>query len=392
MSSPPAIIPRSSLAPAAASGSRVPVAGPWITEHEVERVADAVRNGWYDNATAYVDAFEAGFASYVGRRFAIALPSCTSAIHLSLLALGIGPGDEVIVPESTWIASAAPATWVGATPIFADVDATTWSLSVDSFLSHVTDRTRAVVPVDLYGNMPDMYRLVAECDQRGIVIVEDAAAALGARIGDRAAGSFGATSVFSFHGTKTLTCGEGGMLVTDDAALVKRVNVLRDHGRWAGDPAFYNREVAYKYKMSTAQAALGHAQLDRVRDLVDKKRQIFRWYERRLADVVGITLNAEPAGTYNSCWMSTMILGREYEMTGEQLGQALSDRGIDTRPFFRPLSSLPAYADRNLSAINAKRNSVSYRLGRTGINLPSALLLDEHQVEYVCSQLLDVLH
>src|SRR5439155_2217506 len=239
---------------------RIPVSGPWITQKEIDYVADAAANAWYANANRYHERFEKAFAQYVGTRYAIALPSCTSAIHLSLAAKRIGPGDDVIVPESTWIASAAPVTYVGATTVFADIDPETWCMSADSFARCITPWTKAVIPVDLYGGMPDWDALRAVAEKHGIFVIEDAAEAVGSEYKGRRAGAFGDAGVFSFHGSKTLTTGEGGMLVTNDEELYRRALFLRDHGRQPGDHMFFNTEVAYKYKMSSLQAALGLAQ------------------------------------------------------------------------------------------------------------------------------------
>jgi perosamine synthetase len=236
---------------------RIPVAGLWITQKEIDYVTDAVTNAWYGNANMYHERFEKAFAEYIGVKFAVALPTCTSALHLSLLALGVKEGDEVIAPDATWIATSAPISYVGGTPVFADIDHDTWCLSAESFQACITPRTKAVIPVDLYGGMPDMDAICAIARRHNIAIIEDAAEALGAEYKDRHAGSFGDTGVFSFHGSKTVTSGEGGMLVTDREDLFKRIQVLRDHGRQPGDRMFWNTEVAYKYKMSSMQAALG---------------------------------------------------------------------------------------------------------------------------------------
>jgi perosamine synthetase len=363
---------------------RIPVAGPWITQHEVDYVAEATKTAWYGNSNAYQQRFEAAFANYVGRRYGIALPSCTSAIHLALLAIGLGGNDEVVIPEATWIASSAPVTYVGATPVFADIDRQTWCLSAESFERAVTPRTRAVIPVNLYGAMPDYDRILEIAERHGVVVIEDAAESVGSSYRGHRAGSFGLASVFSFHGSKTLTTGEGGMLLTDDDALYRRCRVLADHGRRPGDRAFWNAEIGQKYKMSSLQAALGLAQLERVEELVQKKRQIFGWYRLALASVPGITINTEPDDTVNSVWMITAILDPGLGWSKEALGAALSAEGIDTRPFFYPLSSLPAYAGSPHAGVAAQRNRVAYDICARGINLPSALSLTRDQVEFVC--------
>jgi perosamine synthetase len=364
--------------------TRIPVAGPSITNREIDYVADAAANGWYAGSAIYQERFETAFADYLGMRYAVALPSCTSAIHLALAALGVGPGDEVIVPELTWIASAAPISYVGATPVFADVDPITWCLSAKSFSELITPRTKAVIPVDLYGGMPAMDSIRAVARQHGIAVIEDAAEAIGSEFQGRRAGSLGDIGVFSFHGSKTLTTGEGGMLVTNDDAIHSRVLTLRDHGRPPGDRAFWNTEVAFKYKMSALQAALGLAQLERIEQLVARKRAIFDHYRCRLAAVPGFTLNAEPAGTKNSYWMTTLVVDPSFGPEKEDLIARLSAAGIDTRPFFYPLSSLPAYRHLSQAVAAAERNRESYRISPWGINLPSALTLTEQQVEYVC--------
>ncbi len=369
---------------------RIPVAGPWITQREIDYVTDAVTNCWYGQASRYHDRFERAFADYIGVQHAVALPSCTSAIHLSLAALGIGPGDEVIVPDVTWIASAAPIIYVGATPIFADIDEHTWCLSPASVAQCITDKTKAIVAVDLYGNMPDMDALLNLATRHGIAVIEDAAEAFGSENAGRKAGSFGDTGVFSFHGSKTITTGEGGMLVTDRRDLFDRVCFLRDHGRAPGDVSFYNWEVAFKYRMSSLQAALGLAQLERAEELVARKREIFRWYAERLQGIPGLTLNSEPVETVNSYWMVTAVLDPGLGWKCDVLMQRLSKRGIDTRPFFRPLSSLPAFHDAADRVKAQRRNVVAYRLSPCGINLPSAMSLTAAQVDIVCETLAQI--
>jgi perosamine synthetase len=366
---------------------RIPVAGPWITQKEIAYVTDAVRSAWYANANVYHARFESAFAQHLGLKYAVSLPSCTSAIHLALAALSIGPGDEVIVPDITWIASAAPITYVGATTVFADVDPRTWCLSAKAFAECITPRTRAVIPVDLYGGMPDMDAIAEVAREHDVTIIEDVAQAIGALYQGRPAGSLGDIGVLSFHGSKTLTTGEGGMLVTDREDVYQRVMVLRDHGRIAGEKMFWNGEVAYKYKMSSLQAALGLAQLERLEELISRKREIFAWYRDELADVREVTLNAEPPGTRNSYWMVTAILDVSLGLEKEPLMAFLGERDIDSRPFFYPLSSLPAYAAQSEARRARLRNRVSYDLSPRGINLPSALNLTRDQVRRVCDVL-----
>jgi len=383
------VINTNSQAPVATE--RIPVSGPWITDREIRYVTDAVTHAWYSDANRWHQRFEQAFADYLGIPHVTALPSCTSAIHLSLAALGIGPGDEVIVPEVTWIATSAPVTYVGARPVFADVDRDTWMLTPESVQACLTPRTRAVIPVDLYGGVPDYDGLRNLADQHGLALIEDAAEAIGTEYRGRRAGSLGTTGVFSFHGSKTLTTGEGGLLATTDEALFRRILHLRDHGREPGDRYFCNTGVGFKYKMSAMQAALGLAQLERVEELVSKKRQIFAWYRQRLARVPGLTLNAEPSGTRNSYWMVTVVWEASGRPRQREVQDLLDRRGIDSRPFFHPLSSLPAYQDLPEARVARDRNWVSYDLNDRALNLPSALNLTEAQVDRVCTELLRIL-
>lgn len=362
---------------------KIPVAGPSITQHEINYVRDAVQNAWYQNANIYNEKFEKAFAEYLGAKHVMALPSCTSAIHLSLLALGIGPGDEVIVPEITWIATSAPINYVGATPVFADIESKTWCLSPDSFEKSITSKTKAVIPVDLYGNMPEFDQINKIASKYGITVIEDAAEAIGSEYRGKKAGTLGHLGVFSFHGSKTLTTGEGGMLVTNDKKLFERALVLRDHGRHPGDFMFFNHEVGYKYKMSSMQAALGLAQLERVEELVDKKREIFSWYFSELNSIPGVIFNFENSHTKNSYWMTTAVFNEEIGITKEDIIAESEKYNISLRPFFYPLSSLPAYSNKDVNKFK-KNNVIAYRTSPYGINLPSYLNIEYKDVKYVC--------
>ncbi|MFN3430889.1 MAG: DegT/DnrJ/EryC1/StrS family aminotransferase [Candidatus Sericytochromatia bacterium] len=366
---------------------KIPVSGPSITQKEIDLVTEAVTTAWYDKANVYHDRFEQAFAAYVGTRHAVALPSCTSALHLALLALGVGPGDEVVVPDLTWIASVAPVHYVGATPVFADADPETWCMTGRTFEACLTPRTKAVIPVDLYGGMAEMDAIRRVAEAHGVAVVEDAAEAIGSSLHGRQAGAWGDVGTFSFHGSKTLTTGEGGMLVTDRDDLHQRVLFLRDHGRKPGDKLFWNTEVAYKYKMSSMQAALGLAQLERIDELVAGKRQIFAWYQEGLADVAGLVLNAEPSGTLNTYWMVTVLWPAAWGLSKDELMARLGERGVDSRPFFHPLSSLPAFAEHPEAAAARARNRVSYDLSPRGLNLPSGLNLTREDVAAVCRAL-----
>jgi perosamine synthetase len=371
---------------------RIPIAGPSITQREIDYATDAATHGWYARAGEYPQRFEEAFSNYIGVKHAVSLPSCTSGLHLALAALGIGPGDEVIVPDLTWIASAAPISYVGATPVFADIDENTWCLCAESVRACITENTKAILPVDLYGGVPEYPALRAIADEHHLKIIEDAAEAIGSEFSGRKAGALGDVATFSFHGSKTFTTGEGGMLVTDDDELHARVMQLRDHGREPGDIHFKNTEVAFKYKMPSVAAAIGLAQVERSEELVARKREIFEWYREALTGVEGVSMNHEPVNTKNTFWMVTVVLDPMLEWPKEKLMVALDAEGIDSRPMFHPLSSLPAYDGQAEAAVARKRNEVSYRLSPWGINLPSAMNLTLEQVQRVAETLRRILN
>jgi perosamine synthetase len=370
---------------------KIHVSGPWITQKEIDYVTDAVTNAWYGNHNTYHQRFEKAFAEYIGVKYAMTLPSCTSAIHLALATLGIQEDDEVIVPDLTWIASAAPINYVGAIPVFADVNERNWCLSAESFERYITANTKAVIPVDLYGNMPEWDGILEVAEKHNIAIIEDAAEAIGCEHKGRRAGSLGDVGVFSFHGSKTLTTGEGGMLVTDNEDIYRRASFLRDHGRKPGDRMFFNHEVAFKYKMSSMQAALGLAQIERVDELIVRKREIFDWYRNALVDIDGITMNYEAPDTLSTFWMVTVILDPKYGLNKTDMMAAFDQHNIDTRPFFHPLSSIPAYENTEQAEYAQRHNINAYKIAPHGINLPSGLDMTEEKIHRVVDVLKGIL-
>jgi perosamine synthetase len=363
------------------------MAGPWITEHEIRVVEDCMRNGWYNYH--YVETFQNEFAAYHNRKYAIMTPNCTTAIHLILTAMGISDGDEVIVPECTWIATAAPITYLRAIPVFCDIDPVTWCLDPVSVEKSITPKTKAIIVVDLFGNMPLMDELIAVADKYGLALIEDAAEALGSVYKGIRAGKFGLASVFSFHRTKTVVTGEGGMLLLDDDKLYERCMFLRDHGRKPGGPLYYNFEVTYKYMPFNLQAAVGYAQFQRIDELVTKKHWIYQMYKERLADIDDIYLNPEPEGVFNGVWITGLLFGKSHNLTKEDAMSKLEKIGIPSRPFFYPLSCLPAYP--GLEEKYRPLNPQAYDISARGINLPGALVLTEDQIDAVCDGIKTIL-
>ena len=364
---------------------RIPVAGPSISEREIELVADAARNAWYKNHAEFNNRFERMLADYVGVSHAVSTPHCTAALHLALAALGVGPGDEVIAPDVTWIASVAPIVYVGAEPVLVDIDPVTWCLDPSAVERAIGPRTKAIIGVDLYGSTCDWARLQDIADRHGLALIEDAAEALGSVYHGRRAGAFGRVSAFSFHGSKTVVTGEGGMLATNDKNFFDRVLFLRDHGRNPGDRYFLNTEIAFKYRMSGVQAALGVAQMERIDELIAHKRAIFGWYRDRLSSLKGVTLNAEPPNTQNSYWMVTAVLDPQIGLDKFALMTELDKRNIDSRPFFSPLSSLPAFEARPRAKRFLSANDEGQRVSKYGVNLPSGYNMTEEKVAIVAS-------
>lgn len=356
------------------------MAGPWITEHEIKVVEDCMLNGWYNYH--YVETFQKEFASYHDRKFGIMTPNCTTAVHLLLTALGIAEGDEVIAPECTWVGSTAGITYQRATPVFCDIEEKHWCLDPASVEKSITPRTKAVIAVDLFGNMPLMDELLDICKRHNIPLIEDAAESLGSTYKGIRAGKFGIASVYSFHRTKTVVTGEGGMLLLDDEDLYKRCMFLRDHGRRPDGPAYFNYEITYKYMPFNLQAAMGYAQFQRLDELVARKRWIFESYKEQLGDIEDIQFNAEPEGGFNSVWITGLLIGKSYKMTKLEAMEKLAALGLPTRPFFYPLSSLPAYP--GYEEIYRPRNPCAYDICSRGINLPGALVLTESQIDQVC--------
>lgn len=350
-------------------------AGPLIGMREATYALRATRTGWNDQHSNFLNLFERDFATYVGAKHAMATSSCTGALHLALLAMGIGPGDEVIVPETTWVASGAAVRYVGATPVFADVDAATWTITPDTIAPCLSERTRAIIPVHLYGYPADMTAIMALARSHGLLVLEDAAPAIGALVDSQPVGSFGDMAAFSFQGAKMLVTGEGGMLVTNSVELRARAWKQQDHGRVPG--TFWIDELGRKYKMSNLTAALGEAQLENAETQIAKKRRINAWYREFLADTPGISFQEEGPSTRSICWMSSVVIEPEL-VSRDTLVSALREEGIDSRPVFPPISAYPIWGTER-----GEPSPVALRIGAHGINLPSGVRLSRASVERV---------
>lgn len=337
---------------------------PSITEREVGYATDAAANGWGERCYDYINRFEDAFRKHLGVKYAIATSSGTGALHLGFAALGIGPGDEVILADTNWVATAAPIVHLGATPIFVDILPDSWCLDPAQVEAAITPRTRAIVAVHIYGNLCDMEALLAVSRRHGVPLIEDAAEAIGSVYHGQRAGSMGVFGAFSFHGTKTITSGEGGIFVTNDNGLYEQVLTLSNHGRARGQTRqFWPDVIGFKYKMSNLQAAVACAQIERVDELVQRKRDLLCYYRESLRNLP-IAMNPEPAGTTNGAWMPTVVLARVTGVTRERLQASFREENIDARVFFHPLSGLPMFKP-------VPGNVVARDIPERAMNLPS---------------------
>ena len=357
-------------------------AGPSITQREIGYVTDAITNGHGAHWGDYIKKFEAEFAKFIGVKHAMTTSSCTGAMHLALTALGIGEGDEVIVPDISWVATASVVRYMGATPVFADVMKDSWCISPDSIRKRITGWTKAIIPVHLYGQPCDMVEILKIADEFDLVVMEDAAPSVGALYDYRRTGSFGDMAAFSFQGAKILSTGEGGMLVTDSDKLFERAKHFAEHGR--SGSGFDITNVGYKYKMSNLQAAWGLAQLERIEELISKRRLIYEWYRKELKDINGLQLNKQSFHTEQSIyWMTSIVLNKNFDITRDEVMDELKKKKIDTRPFFPQMSTFRMFKKYD--------NPVAKHISANGINLPSAHDLTHEDVIYICNSIKDIL-
>ncbi|MDC0955326.1 DegT/DnrJ/EryC1/StrS family aminotransferase [Alphaproteobacteria bacterium] len=345
--------------------SRILYTKPSITNLEVKYATDAVTNGWGEQCYAYINRFEDSFKKHLNVRYAVATSSCTGALHMGMAALGVTNGDEVIMADTNWVATAAPIVHLGARPVFVDILPDSWCIDPDKVEVAITPNTKAILAVHLYGNLCDMSRLLAVGEKYGIPIIEDAAEAIGSVYQNKRAGSMGVFGAFSLHGTKTMTTGEGGMFVTNDTALFERVLTLSNHGRKRGQSKqFWSDTVGFKYKMSNIQAAIGCAQIERIDELTKRKREIFAIYQEYLEILPEVSMNPEPRGTTNGAWMPTVVFNKNSGVARDCILRAFKDERVDARVFFWPLSKMEMFE-------SVETNIHSWDISERAINLPS---------------------
>lgn len=361
----------------------LPVCEPLLQGNELAYVAEALSTGWISSSGKYVLAFEEAFASYCGVKHGIATCNGTVALHLALVALGVGKGDEVIIPDFTMIASALAVCYTGAMPVFVDADATTWNLSPSAVAAKITPRTKVVMAVHIFGNPCDMAALETICAAKGIFLMEDAAEAHGAAFCGKRAGALSSIASFSFFANKNVTAGEGGMVVTDDDALAR---ICRYHKNLCfpldAPRTYLHADIGFNYRMSNIHAAIGLAQTEQAEELKALRQTHGRLYRERLADIPGIGLQKDQPQGENVFWMNGLIVKPEYGRSRDELVTALKSQGIDTRLFFNGMHRQPAL--QKYGCVCDDAYPVSDMLADCGFYLPSGSGLSEEEIHRVC--------
>ncbi len=357
----------------------IPVFEPWLSENVRRYVLDCVESGWISSLGEYVPRFERAFSRFCGTAHGVATANGTTALHLALATLGIGPGDEVLVPDLTFVATANAVRYTGATPVLVDVDPATWGMDPDQARRKLTPRAKAILPVHLYGHPVDMDPLLDLARRYGLWVVEDAAEAHGARYKGRRVGGLGHLGCFSFYGNKIVTTGEGGMVVTDDPALAEQLAFLRDHAM-DGKRRYYHPTVGFNYRMTNIQAAIGCAQLETIDEILDRRRRIAEAYTQGLQGIPGLGLQPRADWAEPVCWMASVLIEEGFGRDRGEVIAGLRERGVDSRPFFIPLHELPPYRAE-------ARYPVAEALGRQGLNLPSGTRLTPEAIQTVCRAL-----
>ena len=360
--------------------------GPHISKIDQQYVSKAMKlKSWYNKPYYFVEKFEKQFSKYCARKFCLLTPNCTSAIHLFLHSLNLKKGDEIIIPESTWIATASPAFQTKAKVIFCDVEENNFCISLDSIKKLVTKKTKVIIAVDVYGNMPDFKSLEKYCKKNKIILLEDAAEGLGSSLNKKKAGSFGDASVFSFHRTKTITTGEGGALLLNNKKLFTRCKMLRDHGRHPWTKDLFNEEFSFKYMPSNIQGALACSQLSKINLLLKLKRNIFLNYKFNLKKIKNeILMNQDNDKVINSCW-SVIIYFKDLKIRNiKKIKDELIKNNFFPRPLFYPLTSIPAYKKINKKFKKFKtQNPIAYKTHTKGLVLPSSYILTKNQIKKI---------
>lgn len=357
---------------------------PLLGKKELQNVTECILTNWISSQGRFIPLFETKFAKYCNVKYAVATSNGTSALHLALVALGIGPGDEVIVPALTFIASANCVIYTASRPVLCDSEEKTWNINPDKIENLVTERTKAIIPVHLYGHPCEMEKINAIAKKHNLLVIEDSAEAIGAEFKGKKTGSLGTVGCFSFYGNKTITTGEGGMMVTNSKDIYEKALILRDHGM-SKERRYFHPVIGFNYRMTNLQAGVGVAQMGKIDKLVEEKREIAKLYNKLLKDTPGLTLPPEEPWAKNTYWMYSLLVEKKFPVSRDELINLLKKKGIETRPFFIPINLMPPYKGYG-------KFPIAESLSRKGINLPSSPTLKNSDVNYIAKSIKDISH
>ncbi len=361
--------------------NRIPVSEPLLSGNELEYVTNCIKTNWISSAGKYVRDFETMVANYCGMPYGLAVSNGTVALHLALDTLGIGEGDEVIVPDLTFAASINSIIYTGATPVIVDIERDTWNIDPKKVAAAIGPKTKAIMPVHLYGLPAKMKEINALAKEHNLLVIEDAAEAIGSKYHGEMAGSMSDASTFSFYGNKTITTGEGGMILFKNKAHYEKAAVLRDHGM-SKEKRYWHDFVGYNYRLTNLQAAIGVAQMERVDQIIEQKLQIAKNYIHHLKDDNNFQLQAVLENTRNTYWLFTVLLKENKDVSRDDLIEKLTKNGIETRPVFYPLHEMPPY--KQYVRPGQTFDNANY-VSSQGICLPSYLELSKKDVKLICS-------
>jgi perosamine synthetase len=357
---------------------RTPIMQPLLNGNELAYISDCIKTGWISSQGAYVKRFEKEFAEFCGAQYAVAVSNGTVALHLALAALDIKAGDEVIVPDLTFAASINAIIYTGATPVLVDVDRTTWTISVSDLEKNITPRTKAIMPVHLYGHPAQMDEILAIAQKHKLLVIEDAAEAIGGKYKGKHVGVFGDAATFSFFGNKTITTGEGGMVFFKSKEAYEKAVVLRDHGM-SKQKKYWHEYVGFNYRMTNMQAALGCAQLERINEFVAAKRKLADFYNEVLLSTGHFILPPEKSWAVNGYWLYTVLLKEDAGIERDTLIEKMLKNGVETRPAFYPLHEMPPYKQYPSRSTFSNSKYISAQ----GISFPSSVNITEDELENI---------
>lgn len=360
----------------------IPIAEPDLTGNELKYVNDCIKSEWVSSRGGYIEKFENAFSKYIGVNHSITTSNGTTALHLALAALGIGPKDEVIIPNLTFIATANAVKYVGAKPILVDISKEDWNIDINKIEEKINKKTKAIIPVHLYGKPCDMDAISKIAKKYDLYVIEDCAEAIGAEYNGQKVGSFGDIACFSFYGNKIITTGEGGMCTTNDKILAEKMNLLKNHGM-SDKKKYWHDVIGFNYRMTNIQAAIGLAQLEKIDEFIRIRGENSDFYNSILKKVKGIKLSVQKDYAKDVCWLYSIIIDDDFKVNRDKLIEILKTRSIESRPFFYPLSKMPPYKTNETF-------QVSEEISQKGINLPSSTKLTEKDIKYICSQIISL--